>query len=179
MKYFKTVTVAALVLIVLILAFLGYNLVKQRNDISEHVSARINETVSELNSYIEGLNNGFVNQSMVDRGNVYVEIAVNQLDSDIEILKLFYPEIELNLEEIISGYVHLLEKKFYGINSHQATELMDELNFYIKMYEEAGIFSYDSSYETLIQKDEFVKDKIYETGGSRYRELLLEIAALK
>lgn len=179
MKKITAITITILVLIIIFLSYAGYTMIEQKREISEHVSARINENVSELNRYIESLNSGFINQASTDRGYVYVEMTVNQLDADIETLKLMYPKMELRLDEIISSYAHLVDRMIYGLDRHRAMELMGELNVYVIMYQEADVYSRDGSYKTLLLKDEYVREEIYEAGSEKYRKLMLEIATVR
>lgn len=170
------------VILVLIIIFLGYSghQMKEREEKNiNYVASKINENVLDLGRYAGSLKGDFINQASLDRVYVHIEMLVNQIDQDIDTLKFMDPELDITLDEMIYHYVHLMDKMTYGIDRFRAVELMDELNVYIQLYAECGIFSMENSYETLMLRDEFINKKISELGSEKYRNMCLEIMSVK
>lgn len=175
----KKLIAIIIVLIIIPVTYAGYVLMERERTVSQHVALNINEDMSELYKCINRINGDFINQASMDREYVALEVIVKRLKSEIDTLLIMHPQLKLELKQIISNYVQLVDKRIYGIDRHRAMELMNEINKYICLYCESGIYSMEGSYETILLRDEYLKKQISEIGYDKYRNMNMDIISLK
>lgn len=118
------------------------------------------------------IKNGWVDEE----NRVYIYFKVSDA---MEYMIIMHPQLKLELKQIISNYVQLVDKRIYGIDRHRAMELMNDINKYICLYCESGIYSMEGSYETILLRDEYLKKQISEIGYDKYRNMNMDIISLK